>query len=89
MIARSAEAVVHFDSFVAKYLGRQGLVIISVGIAGAMALCCAWAVHPGQAPAHSLRVPTGYNREITVINLYLFRDAAPVVGLNFPSGPPS
>ena len=69
MIARSAEAVVHFDSFVAKYLGRQGLVIISVGIAGAMALCCDWAVHPGQPPAHSLRVPTGYNREITIINL--------------------
>jgi hypothetical protein len=32
---------------------------------------------------------TGYNPEITIINLYLFRDSAPVAGLNFPSGQPS
>ena len=33
MIARSAKTVGDFDGFVTKYLGRQGLVIISVGIA--------------------------------------------------------
>jgi hypothetical protein len=35
----------------------SGNVSSSRGIAGAMALCCAGAVHPGQTPAHSVCVP--------------------------------
>jgi class 3 adenylate cyclase len=48
-----SETVDDFDGFVAKYLG-DGVLVYSAnvsssrGIAGAMALCCTWAVHPGQ-----------------------------------------
>jgi len=91
-----SETVGDFAGFVAKYMGDGGAGLFRVTYHRLGALRARWhcavpgRVHPqGQAPAHSVCVPTGYNREITIITLYLFRDSAPVAGLNFPSGHPS
>ena len=91
--SRDQRDVGDFAGFVAKYMGDGGAGLFRVTYHRLGALRARWhCAVPGpstQATAHSVCVPTGYNREITIINLYLFRDSAPVAGLNFPSGHPS
>ena len=84
-----------FAGFVVKYMGEGGAGLFRVTYHRLGALRARWhCAVPGPSTQarhqHTRSVfHTGYNPEITIINLYLFRDLAPVAGLNFPSGHPS
>jgi class 3 adenylate cyclase len=90
-----SETVGDFAGFVAKYMGDGGAGLFRVTYHRLGALRARWhCAVPGPSTQarhqHTRSVfHTGYNPEITIINLYLFRDSAPVAGLNFPSGHPS
>jgi class 3 adenylate cyclase len=90
-----SETVGDFAGFVAKYMGDGGAGLFRVTYHRLGALRARWhCAVPGPSTQarhqHTWSVfHTRYNPEITIINLYLFRDSAPVTGLNFPSGRPS